>query len=572
MKYIQFEIENYRGITEKVIIDLEKTSLIPLIGINECGKTTILQAIYCFDYVNDEEYQKKHLENILNLYKTLDDKEPTVTAIIEFNKSELINIINTNNNLEQAKMEEAKKTGKPYTGQIIDIDLMKNINSTRMHIKRNLKNLKYSIVDEQFSFLSNILKKIISHAPYILYNDDFMDRPPNFINIPETKPDSLTDWLAIYERLFQSNHHSLFQLTKIDDERRIMSIISDIEETLKNKLSRAWKTFLLSNHGSLNVKLNFNRAESKLEISIVEKTGNKERFFNVADRSKGFLWFFNFVMKLEFNAKIIGNTKDTIFLLDEPGSYLHSTAQEKLCKKIKDISEKEGNVIYCTHSHHLLNPDIIRLNQIYIVEKKNDKNITATPVTKMKMSREIIHAYQPILDALQVPAYNTLFTNDKIIFVEGIYDRYIIYMFCDIEQDINIIPGTSADSILKNIQLSIGFSKKYIAIWDNDEEGNEKYQKACKFFGGHESQFFDKLPLGSKRKRRMENMFENDDILKICKELSLPDNSSYEAIILELYYSKYKKKICESVSKETKGNFSILSTIIRKRFNYYQGE
>jgi hypothetical protein len=426
-------------------------------------------------------------------------------------------------------------------------------------------------VDEQFSFLSNILKKIIGNTPYILYNDDFMDRPPNFINIPETEPDSLADWLAIYERLFQSNHHSLFELTKIDDERRIMSIISDIEETLNNKLSRAWKTFLLSNHGSLNVKLNFNRAESKLEISIVEKTGNKERFFNVADRSKGFLWFFNFVMKLEFNAKIIGNTKDTIFLLDEPGSYLHSTAQEKLCKKIKNISEKDGNVIYCTHSHHLLNPDIIRLNQIYIVEKKKDKSITATPVTKMKMNKEIIHAYQPILDALQLPAYNdTLFTNGKIIFVEGIYDRYIIYMFCDIEQNINIIPGTSADSILKNIQLSIGFSKKYIAIWDNDEEGNEKYQKACKFFGEHESQFFDKLPLGSRKKRRMENMFENDDILKICRELSLPDNSSYEAIILELYYSKYKKKICESVSKETKMSFSILSNIIRKRFNYYQ--
>ena len=52
MRYKSFTIENYRAIKDKVIIDLEKR-VIPLVGINECGKTTILQAIFCFDYGND---------------------------------------------------------------------------------------------------------------------------------------------------------------------------------------------------------------------------------------------------------------------------------------------------------------------------------------------------------------------------------------------------------------------------------------------------------------------------------------------------------------------------------------
>lgn len=570
MKYIKFEIDNYRGISEKLIIDLEKSSLIPLIGINECGKTTILQAIYCFDYINDEEYQKIHLENILNLYKTSDTDLQTITATIEFKPKELIEIIEENNIKEQTKAEETKKLGKVHEPILIEPEIVKQLSTNRMQIQRNLKTLEYSFIDEKFYFLQRLIKKIINCLPYILYNDDFMDRPPNSIDIPEVKPTVLTDWIAIYERLFKSNGYSLFDIIKETDERRILSIISDVEEKLNDKLSKAWRTFLLSNHGSLNVKLNLKG--TKLEISIVERIGNRERFFNVADRSKGFLWFFNFVMKLEFNPKIIGNVKDTIFLLDEPGSYLHSTAQEKLCKKIKDISEKEGNVIYCTHSHHLLNPDIIKINDIYIVEKSKDKSIKATPLTKMTMRSEITNAYQPILDALHVSAFNDFYSNNKIILVEGIYDRYVIFMFCNLEKDISIIPGTSADSIIKNLQLVIGFSKRYIAIWDNDEEGKDKYQKACKHFGEHEAKFFDKLPLNKKKTRKMEQMFEEDDLKEICKKMSLPDNSSYEKIILSLYYNKNRSKIIDKISDSTKKNFIILSDIIKKRFNYYDSE
>jgi predicted ATP-dependent endonuclease of OLD family len=569
MKYIKFEIENYRGISEKLTIDLEKSSLVPLIGINECGKTTILQAIYCFDYINDAEYKGKHLENILNLYKTSDTNPQTVTATIEYKAKELSDLVEENNIREQTKADEAKKTGKTYNPTIIDTDGIKSLSKNRMRIQRDLTTLEYSFLDQEFNVLKGIIKKIISYSPYILYNDDFMDRPPNSIDIPEAKPEKLTDWLAIFERLFESKDCSLFDIISEKDERRRLSIIYDVEEILNKKLSKAWKTFLLSDHDSLNVKLILK--DKKLEIAIIEKIGsNRERFFDVADRSKGFLWFFNFVMKLEFNPKIVGNAKDTIFLLDEPGSYLHSTAQEKLCKKIKGISENDGNVIYCTHSHHLLHPEVIKLNQIYIVEKSRNKNITATPLTKMTMLRETVNAYQPLFDALHIPAFDDFYTKNKIILVEGIYDRYVIFMFCTLENSIQILPGTSADSIVKNLQIVIGFSKKYLAIWDNDEEGREKYQRACKIFGEHEAKYFTMLPLDGRKKRKMEQMFEVGDLEKICNKLSLPENSSYEKIILELYYSKQKSKIISSITDATKKNFATLSEIIRKRFDQYE--
>ena len=52
MKYSFFEIENFKGI-EKIKIDLEKSpksNIYTLVGLNESGKTTVLEAINSFKY------------------------------------------------------------------------------------------------------------------------------------------------------------------------------------------------------------------------------------------------------------------------------------------------------------------------------------------------------------------------------------------------------------------------------------------------------------------------------------------------------------------------------------------
>lgn len=570
MKYLKFIIEGYRGISEPLTIDLRDKPLIPIVGINECGKTTILQAIYCFDHVNDGEYDGKHITNTLNLYKTSDENPPLITADISMTKKELEGMILSHNAAEDGK-EEAIESGTEYESNLIDLSLCEYVKNSPVRIQRNLQTLSYSIINEELEAISFMAKSVVRRTPYILYNDDFMDRPPNEIDIPDEMPNNLSGWPAIYERLFNTtdSNYSLFSIMHEEDERRRQSIKSDVEEVLNKKLSKAWKTFLLSNHGALYVQLdiNVNSDPKKLEIKIIEKIGKKVRYFDVADRSKGFLWFFNFVMKLEFNPKVIGESKDTIFLLDEPGSYLHSSAQEKLCHKLKDISMHNGNVIFCTHSHHLLNPEVIPLNRVYIVEKERNKNVKATLLPQVKLKKENINAYQPIFDALQIPSYN-LFNNTKpIIAVEGIYDKYSILLFCDTSEEVNILPGTSADSIVKNIQYLNGFVRPYIAIWDNDAEGRDKYDKACKLFGEHEAQKFDKLPLRGKRNRKMEKMFEDNDLIKIQKYLKLSTDAGYEKIISTLFFSNKptKNKVRDLLSSDTKKNFEILSSVINKR-------
>ena len=71
MRFTSFTIKNYRAITGPLVIDLSKKSLLPIIGTNESGKTTILQAIFAFDSYNDKFNDGLHLSNTSNLYLTL---------------------------------------------------------------------------------------------------------------------------------------------------------------------------------------------------------------------------------------------------------------------------------------------------------------------------------------------------------------------------------------------------------------------------------------------------------------------------------------------------------------------
>ncbi len=115
--------------------------------------------------------------------------------------------------------------------------------------------------------------------PYILYNDDFMDRPPNYVEIPKIKPGSLTGWLAIFERLFKATkeNYSLFDLANEKDVRRRDSILSDVKFELNKTLTKDWKKLSVTKN-DLTIDLKFIPDETDSEekkhilyVQVVEK-------------------------------------------------------------------------------------------------------------------------------------------------------------------------------------------------------------------------------------------------------------------------------------------------------------
>lgn len=555
MRYKSFHITNYRAISEELIVSLDKNSLIPIIGINECGKTTILLGIFSFDLNNDIFNEAvRHLEDTVNLYKPGENINPKIAAKIEISTDELLAIFDDSSVTANEISSQYKEKISDLCGELI--------------VSRNLISRAYTLEHEFFGDpdLNNLIAQIIIRKlPNIIYFDDFRDQVPPEIDIDDAQRPNPSGWLAIIERLFKKtdDKFSVFDL-EIDDRLR-KSIISKVTNALNKTLTDEWQNFKLDDKDALKIHIEYIPKSvegeiskpAKIKFEIIEKDNeNEDHYFYIRDRSKGFYWFFNFVMKTEFNPKITSNAGiDAIYLLDEPGSYLHAAAQEKLCAKLAKLSE-DNKVIYCTHSHYLLNPEKVPLSSVRIAEKVG-KNLTIKlfNIYERDSGRVNRNAFQPIFDALQIAPFSLDIQKNNVIIVEGIYDFYCFKMLLD--QKYQFLPSKNADSVLYFISLMLGWNIKFNALWDNDVEGQRYHKEAGEKFSGALKDKFLLLPLIGKRKSTiLQDLFSGDDMQLIKNELCIPANSSFEKVIMTLYYSKKKAGIIKKISLTTKSNFS----------------
>lgn len=279
---------------------------------------------------------------------------------------------------------------------------------------------------------------------------------------------------------------------------------------------------------------------------------DKKRTFNISERSKGFQWFFNYMIKLKFNPNYKEELKNSIFLLDEPGSYLHSSAQSELLKELERVS-KDNFILFCTHSQYLLNSEIIKLESIKIVEKKESK-ITLQNYGNYK-SKKDKGALSPIYQALQLN-----FAHDflgKTVITEGITDYYLLNIIQNhteyIPRDITIIPSSGAGHSSTLISLAISFSDNFLILLDNDEAGKSAETKYVKEFGeGIKSNihFYN----SSIKDFKLEDFLcqkDSSDLLKITKSTEL--KRAFGFIYYD--YKKEQKEFICNLSSETLANF-----------------
>ena len=147
-------------------------------------------------------------------------------------------------------------------------------------------------------------------------------------------------------------------------------------------------------------------------------------------------------------------------MLDEPGSYLHSSAQEELLLSLRKISTN-NKVIYCTHSQYLLNPDEINVANIRIADRNSETGeISLVNFGEYDKSNKWQGALSPLYDALflSVGSGLTIKENDVII-TEGITDFYLLKMYDEFNgnrlKNKTIIPGASVHNLKELISFSI---------------------------------------------------------------------------------------------------------------------
>jgi len=136
-------------------------------------------------------------------------------------------------------------------------------------------------------------------------------------------------------------------------------------------------------------------------------------------RSKGFIWFFSFLVWFDA-VRTLANTDDKlVLLLDEPGLSLHAMAQADFLAYIRDLSA-EHQIIYTTHSPFMV--DSARLDEVRVVE---DRLKEGTKISE-DLAGSSDESLFPLQAALGYSIAQNLFIANKNVLVEGPADLVLL--------------------------------------------------------------------------------------------------------------------------------------------------
>lgn len=199
-------------------------------------------------------------------------------------------------------------------------------------------------------------------------------------------------------------------------------------------------------------------------------------------RSKGFLWFLSFYLRLAAAEKRDPDRR-RLLLIDEPGSYLHARAQRDVLHLFEDRIANQQQIVYSTHSPFLLPAD--KLHRIRIVLKKSLKGTLALDRLTHPELRgdQFADTLSPVISAIGLDIREAIsFAKNHSVLVEGISDHLYITTWARhlkpafLEQA-NIFPGYGATTLPTLASLFIGWGLTFIVLLDRDKEGTKTKEK-----------------------------------------------------------------------------------------------
>lgn len=501
MRYSQFKIRNFKGIKD-ITLDLDKnqSKVFTLVGLNESGKTTVLEALNLFqeDYSEDERHLlipkslKDNFSDFISVEATLALDEQDEKEIAKF--CEPLNFYLT-------KPIEKIVITKSY--EFKNSKFQDKSNSWRISLvgkaKRAKKNRTLNAKDDEW-------QKAVAHIrdnllPPIIYYKNFLFDFPEKIYVYKQGTDAKQEF---YHQVLQDVLDSIGSNQTIDthivermkssaneDKEALEATISKMSGIITQKVFGAWKYVLkgkdktkdkeiiLKPGKEMNVQ---NTEDYYIEMAL--KDGYEK--YPISERSLGFKWFFSFLLFTEFRKNRETDKGQILFLLDEPASNLHSTAQKNLLETFEQLVSS-CSLIYTTHSHHLINPKW--LEGAYIIKNNalTYENEIAFDTAKTDIVaeeyRHFVSKYpdqteyfKPILDTLDYQP-GLLEKVPNIIVIEGKHDfyafKYVNEVILDNKYSLGFYPGGGAGKNSQVVSLYLAWSRDFSILMDSDKAGRD---------------------------------------------------------------------------------------------------
>ena len=496
MKIRKITIKNYRGIKNAQSICL--SNFTSIVGRNDSGKSIILNAVASF--LNIKDYPIIHYD--------FNELENPITIECTFEKENIAKLLET-------KIENKIKKTDGLEEFLLDI-LIDN----RLTIKKTINAPKRAFDSEQilfndynsddFSFLygksdeelNQILEKHEIEIPVegkgrnskiekIKYikkycKDNEIPTINRFIDdeykVTSLLPDVelfVSDYGLEADTKFKSNSVSEIQLYLTEEskeEKKLDLVQKDIESEMQKEASsvKSYMQDYISSINSIEIKPTINWKDAIKSVDVSFQFDGDDKLIPMSHKGTGYRRLF-MVARFRYLAEKKKDT-DIIYLIEEPETFLHPSAQEDLINAFSDLSE-ESQIIISTHS-----PVFVGATDINsaVLCKKDIQSAYETTTEENK--NDFINK---IIQELGIkPSFNLRDDFDKILFVEGkddleFYKKVTTELIGkDLEKNVLILPvgGSSVDSFV-NISYFKKNGRNLFLILDSDKGLSDRYPK-----------------------------------------------------------------------------------------------
>jgi len=604
MKLKEVTIHKYKSFESDQSFIVEDDITI-LVGMNESGKTAILESIAKTNYFQKDsdfqfnfthDYPRREKKKVEKTGKT----PKAITCTYELEEEEIEQIekelgkdvvrskafsVSTkydNRNIWDTIIIDRQKIIKNLTTRLGISSQTLNAKLEKINSKKELEELKSEYTDEKYiegftsmekyfenewNWEKDAIGEYISRTylknkrPRFLYYDEYYLLPSR-ISIEKVVNDNLEEDL---EPEKVKTAKALFELAELDPEEILKSndfedFIAELEATeaiISDELFHYWTT-----NQNLNIEFRIDKIEKSekrqtpqgqiTDVKIVEHFLDirvKNRRVRVSlplrNRSKGFNWFFSFLVW--FKKIQEDSTNQYILLLDEPGLSLHASAQADMLRFLDDLS-KNYQIIYTTHSPFSISTE--GLHRVRTVLETENGSVISDSIQE-KDPKTLF----PLQAALGYDIAQNLFISPKNLLVEGISDLiYLKTMSGIIEsigreglsEDITIVPTGGLDKVATFISLLRGNKLEIVCLLDapSDPKGKSRLEDMIKqkLIHNKKIRYFNNYLSGYKQ-ADVEDLFAKQDYLALFNaafkgkftELKMSDlNEDIKPIIIQI--------------------------------------
>ena len=614
IKLTNIEILKYKSFTTPQSIQIEDDITV-LVGMNESGKTSILECLAKTNYFETDEkfkfnqtldYPRKELKSI-----NKSDENPNAIICRYKLSKQLIDFIEhllgkgTWQGKDEITVTSSYKDGATLiSGVSINFEAFLkyfNLSGISENLKNELKStLTISAFDElltrypeesekleplrKYFFKSSTWNSFIEryvytslikrHLPKFIYYDEYYQLPSrialeNFLD----EGAELSDDLKTAKALLDLADININDIINADDFEDFIAELEATEALISDTLFQYWsanqdlniefkidkKTATAQRHVNTNygnaTTVDTNIVEHVLDIRV--KNSKTRVSLPLQNRSKGFNWFFSFLVW--FNKIQADSNSKYILLLDEPGLNLHATAQADLLRFLESLVDKY-QVIYTTHSPFMV--ETTKLNRVRTVFSDSDSSIVSDSIQQKDPNTLF-----PLQAALGYDVAQNLFISKKNLLVEGVSDLLYLTTISEylnannrtgLNEDITIVPTGGLDKVASFISLLRGSKLSIFCLLDSftDQKSQARFDSLTiqKIISDKNIKFFHDY-LDNRKKADIEDIFTVDEYLQLFN------------ISLSSTYTEIK---VEELSTEIEDILSRINKVIKKsRFNHY---